>query len=260
MKIVIALLICLFFSLSSNAQDWAKARLAKSPRHQEWAKVKNGSRDVDCFIVYPEVKDKATAVLVISEVFGHTDWIRSMCDQIAEAGYIAIAPDLHSGKKYEDVNDAIKATYALPQKQVTGDLDAAAKYVLTLPSCNGKLLVAGFCWGGGQSFRYAAESAIHKKLGAAFVFYGPPPDKKIMQKIGCPVYGFYGENDNRITSTVQATEEQMKKLGKVYEPVIYKGAGHGFMRAGESPEGKPADKKARDDAWQRFRELLAKYK
>jgi carboxymethylenebutenolidase len=203
------------------------------------------------------VKDKATAVLVISEVFGHTDWIRDMCDQIAEAGYIAIAPDLHSGKKYEDVNDAIKATYALPQKQITGDLNAAAKYVLTLPSCNGKLVVAGFCWGGGQSFKYPASN---KNLQAAFVFYGPPPEKKEMSKINCPVYGFYGENDNRITSTVQATQEQMKKLGKVYEPVVYKDAGHGFMRSGESPEAKPGDKKARDDAWVRFKELLSKYK
>ncbi|MDB6057351.1 MAG: Dienelactone hydrolase-related enzyme [Verrucomicrobiales bacterium] len=257
MKSILTSITCLVVALSSNAQDWAKAKLAKSPRHPEWAKVTHGNRTIDCFIVYPEVKDKATTVLVISEVFGHTDWIRDMCDQVAEADYIAIAPDLHSGKKYEDVNDAIKATYALPAKQVTDDLNTAAKYALSLPSSNGKLVVAGFCWGGGQSFKYPVSN---KNVKAAFVFYGPPPEKKEMSKINCPVYGFYGGNDNRITSTVKPTEEQMKSLGKVYEPVVYEGAGHGFMRAGEAPDAKPADKKAHDEGWQRFKDLLGKYK
>jgi carboxymethylenebutenolidase len=247
----------LMVTASVNAQDWAKARLAKSPRHPEWTKLKHGSRTFDCFVVYPEVKEKATAVLVIPEVFGMTDWVRSAADEVAAAGYIAIVPDLWAGKQYQDVNDAIKATYALPEKQVTADLDAAAKYVLSLPSCNGQLVVAGFCWGGGQSFKYATHNT---KVKASFVFYGSPVDKKEMSKIKCPVYGFYGENDNRITSTVKSTEAQMKDLGKDYEPVVYEGAGHGFMRAGEAPDAKPADKKAHDEAWVRFKELLGKYK
>jgi carboxymethylenebutenolidase len=257
MKKIALFISCLLMVGSVHAQDWAKAKLAKSPRHPEWAKVKHGSRTIDCFIVYPEVKDKATAVLVIPEVFGMTDWVRNAADEIAAAGYIAITPDLWTGKQYSDVNDAIKATYALPEKQVTADLDAAAKYVLSLPSCNGHLVVAGFCWGGGQSFKYATHN---NKVKASFVFYGSPVDKKEMSKIQCPVYGFYGGNDNRITSTVSATEEQMKKLGKTYEPVTYEGAGHGFMRAGEAPDAKPDDKKAHDEAWQRWKELLAKYK
>src|SRR5438034_11770494 len=79
------------------AQDWAKARLEKSPRHGEWVKVQNGKREVKSFVVYPEVKNKATAVVVIHEIFGLTDWVRGVADQLAEAGYIAIAPDLLSG-------------------------------------------------------------------------------------------------------------------------------------------------------------------
>jgi len=253
----ITLLIALLLVVNSvHAQDWAKAKLAKSPRHPEWAKVKHGSRTIDCFIVYPEVKEKATAVLVVPEVFGMTDWVRSAADEVAAAGYIAIVPDLWSGKQYEDVNGAIKATYALPEKQVTADLDAAAKYVLSLPSCNGQLVVAGFCWGGGQSFKYATHNT---KVKASFVFYGSPVDKKEMAKIQCPVYGFYGGNDNRITSTVSSTTEQMKSLGKDYEPVTYEGAGHGFMRAGEAPDANEANKKAHDEAWQRWKELLKKY-
>src|SRR6266446_9188241 len=80
-------------AVTAPAQDWAKARLEKSPRHQEWVKVKHGPREVNCFIVYPEVKDKATAVLVIHEIFGLSEWVRGVADQLAEAGYIAIAPD-----------------------------------------------------------------------------------------------------------------------------------------------------------------------
>ena len=81
----------------ATAQDWAKARLEKSPRHGEWVKVQQGKREVNSFITYPEVKDKATAVIVIHEIFGLTDWARGVTDQLAEAGYIAIAPDLLSG-------------------------------------------------------------------------------------------------------------------------------------------------------------------
>src|SRR5690349_13953827 len=90
---------CIFGSLTApaQAQDWAKAVLEKSPRHMEWVKVSHDKRDVNCFIAYPEVKDKATAVIVIHEIFGLTDWVRTVADQLAEAGYIAIAPDLLSG-------------------------------------------------------------------------------------------------------------------------------------------------------------------
>src|SRR5262249_30583871 len=120
--------------------------------------------------------------------------------------------------------------------------------------CNGKLAVGGFCWGGGQTFRYATNN---KEVKAGFVFYGPPPDKEDLGRIQCPIFGFYGGNDNRITSTVSGTAEEMKKLGKKYEPVTYDKAGHGFMRAGEDPEDQnPANKKAHDQAWQRWKELL----
>ncbi len=264
MKISLAILLStLCFNLTAPAQDWAKARLEKSPRHMEWVKVKSGDREVNCFVVYPEVKDKATAVLVIHEIFGLTDWAREAADELAEAGYIAIAPDLLSGKapggggtaEMGGNDAAVKAVSALPPDQVTADLNAAADYAAKLPSCNGKLVVSGFCWGGGQSFRYAANN---KKLKAAFVFYGPPPDGDAMSKINCPVYGFYGGNDNRITSTLPKATEQMKQAGKTYEPVVYDGAGHGFMRGGESPDSRAADQKARAAAWKRWKELLGK--
>src|SRR5437899_1473244 len=149
----------LLAAVTSQAQDWAKARLEKSPRHLEWVKVKHGDREVTCFIAYPEVKDKATAVVVIHEIFGLSDWVRGVTDQLAEAGYIAIAPDLLSGTasggggtaELGSGDNVRKAIMSLPADQITADLNAVADYVKKIPSCNGKLAVAGFCWGGGQS-------------------------------------------------------------------------------------------------------------
>lgn len=251
--------------VSSLTQDWAKQKLEKSPRHQEWVKVKNGERTVNAFIVYPEVKNKATAVIVIHEIFGLTDWVRSVADQLAEAGYIAIAPDLLSGvgpngggsSAFTDRNGVGQAIRDLPPDQITGDLNAVADYLAKLPAANGKIAVGGFCWGGGQTFRFATN---RPSLKAAFVFYGGGPDtKEAIAKIKAPVYGFYGGNDARVNATIPKSQELMKEAGKTYDPVTYEGAGHGFMRAGEDPaDTNAANKKARDEAWVRWKNALKK--
>lgn len=248
--------------LPATAQDWAKARLEKSPRHLEWVKVKHGSREVNCFLAYPEVKDRATAVVLIHEIFGLTDWVRSVADQLAEAGYIAIAPDLLSGSAPGGGGtaelgggDAVrKAIAALPPDQITADLRAVVDHVAKLPACNGKVAVAGFCWGGSQAFRFATSAREPK---AFFVFYGSGPEAEAdLARIQAPVYGFYGGNDARVNATIPATRDAMKKLGKRFEPVIYEDAGHGFMRAGEAPDASEANRKARAEAWQRWKEIL----
>ena len=245
------------------AQDWARTNLEKSPRHQEWVKLTHGSREVQCFVVYPEVKDKATAIVMIHEIFGLSDWAREMADELAGAGYIVVAPDLLSGlgpngggsDAFANQSAVTKAVSMLPPEQVMADLNAAADYAAKIPACNGKVVVAGFCWGGGQAFRFAANN---QDVKAAFVFYGPPPNSDDMAKINCPVYGFYGGNDARVTATVPKATEQMKAAGKTYEPVTYDGAGHGFMRAGEAPDANDANKKARDAAFRRLLDLLKK--
>jgi len=279
-------------------QEWAKQRLAKSPRHQEWVKIKVGNREVNSFVVYPEINKKATAVVVIHEIFGMSDWVQQLTDELAEAGYIAIAPDLLSGMGPKgggtsdfDGNSVRQAIGALPPDQITADLNAVADYVSKLPGANGKVAVTGYCWGGSQSWRFATNRA---SLKAAFVFYGsapttpppnPAPDKTALARIGAPVYGFYGENDMRINATLTATSDAIKELKKTFDPVIYAGAGHGFMRSGEPNNPEPvapvpkgdeaADKKAaddyqkalttykanrkgRDDAWIRWKAILAK--
>ena len=259
---------------SASAQDWAKARIEKSPRHLEWVTVKHDGREVGCYVGYPEVKDKATAVIVIHEIFGLSDWARSVVDELADAGYIAIAPDLlwgagpKGGGTAELSSDQIGLKIrGLPADQITADLNAAADYVTKLDACNGKVAVIGFCWGGGQSFRYATNN---KNLKAAFVCYGTGPTEAAeISRIAAPVYGFYGGNDARVTSTTQKSIELMKAAGKKYEPAVYEGAGHGFMRAGEAPApaadaaekettAYAANKKAHDAAWTTVKEVLGK--
>ncbi|MEP6604095.1 MAG: dienelactone hydrolase family protein [Spartobacteria bacterium] len=245
-----------FIAHTLSAQDWAKPRLEKSSRHREYVDIKSGDRTIKAFVVYPESKDKTPVVLVIHEIFGLTDWVKSLCDQLAENGVIAICPDLLSGQAYpDDVDGAVKAISALPKPQVKADLDATAEYALTkIPSANGTLAICGFCWGGGWTFGYANENA---KLKGAYSFYGTAADSAdAVKNIACPVFGFYGENDARVNATIPKAEELMKAAGKKYEPVIYKGAGHGFMREGEMPNAGDANKKARDDAWARWKTLL----
>jgi carboxymethylenebutenolidase len=253
-KRIVFAVACLFLAQTLSAQDWAKARLEKSPRHGEWVDLKSGERTIKAFVVYPERKEKTPVVLVIHEIFGLTDWVRSVCDQLAENGVIAIAPDLLSGQTYPDLDGARKAISALPEKQVEADLDATAAYALKIPATNGTLAVCGFCWGGGWTFKYAN---LNPKLKAAYSFYGVAPDKASdVANIPCPIYGFYAENDERVDATIPKAKELMDAAGKKYEPVIYKGAGHGFMREGETPGANEANKKAHDDAWARWKKLL----
>jgi carboxymethylenebutenolidase len=251
-------------SMPSSAQEWALARLEKSPRHHEWVAVKYGNRTVHAFLAFPEVSGKAPAVVVIHENRGLTDWVRSVADQLAEAGYIAIAPDLLSGmapgggktSDFASGDAAREGISKLPPDQVTADLNAVADYVAKLPAANGKVAVAGFCWGGSQTFRFATNRA---NLAAAFVFYGTGPgDAEAIARIKSPVFGFYGGDDARVNATVPKSTELMKAAGKTFEPVTYEGAGHGFMRSGEEPGASGANRKARDEGWTRWKALLKK--
>lgn len=238
-------------------------RLENSPRHHEWVAVTHGEREVRSFLVYPEVSEKVPVVLVIHENRGLNDWARSMADQIAEAGYIALAADLLSGAgpdgggtdSFENSDAARTGIYGLDPDQVTADLKAAVAYAKKIPAGNGKVAVIGFCWGGSQTFRFSTNT---DEIEAAFVCYGSgPKEDEAYSRIKVPVYGFYGGNDNRVNATIEASKVVMFKHNKTYEPIIYEGAGHGFFRAGESPEASEANKKARDQGWERLKNLLA---
>jgi carboxymethylenebutenolidase len=264
MRKLLLSIIILTISPSAPAQESAKQRLEKSPRHHEWVAIKNGDRTVHAYLVYPETKSKAPAIVVIHENRGLNDWVRSVADQLAEEGFIAIAPDLLSGmapgggktSDFPDSDAARQGISKLPPDQVTSDLNAVTDHVIKLPAANKKVAVAGFCWGGSQTFRFATS---RPDLKAAFVFYGSAPDdKEAIAKIKSPVYGFYAGNDARINAGIPKAAEMMKEAGKKYEPVTYDGAGHGFMRAGEEPDASEANKRARAEAWVRWKALLKK--
>jgi carboxymethylenebutenolidase len=265
------LVLSALFALSLPAQDWARNDLAKSPRHQEWITVKHDGRSIETFVVYPESKSKTPVIVLIHEIFGLSDWVQSLADQVAEAGYIAVAPDLLSGmgpnggrtSSFSGQSAITDAVSHLDPSQVTADLQAVSDHALKLPASNGKIFVAGFCWGGGQTFRFATN---RPDLSGAFVFYGPPPfkpssneiDTAAVDRIKAPVYGFYAGNDARIDATIPAATVAMKAAGKRYEPVTYDGAGHGFMRAGQAPDANDANKKARAESWERWKAALKK--
>lgn len=254
-------------TLATQAAFAAENRLETSPRHLEWVKVPQGERQVNCFVAYPEVADKAHAVVVIHEIFGLTDWVRGVTDQLAEAGYIAIAPDFLSGMGPDGGGteslgggDGVRGAIGkLPKEQITADLNAVVDYVTQLPAADGTVSVGGFCWGGGQTFRFATNN---ENLKAGFVFYGSAPTEATeLARIHCPIYGFYGGKDARINATIPKTKEMMTEAGKMYEPVTYEDAGHGFMRQGEATtDTNDPNRKARDEAWQRWKSILGEMK
>lgn len=256
--ITISLLSCTY------GQDPFLQQLESSPRHHEWVQVSYQDRAVECFLVYPEVSGKAPVILLIHENRGLNNWARAMADDWAAAGYIVIAPDLLSGagpgggktSDFANEDDARTALYALAPDQVTNDLRAVLAYGKSIPAASGVTVVAGFCWGGSQSFRFATNS---DEMDAACVFYGSAPDDaEALARISVPVYGFYGGNDARVNATIEATEKHMKTAGKTYDYEIYEGAGHAYMRSGALPNADPANEKARNTSLSRFRTIMEK--
>ena len=235
-------------------EEGAKAVLETSPRHGEWAEVKVAGREapVKLWVVYPERKDKAPVVMVISEIFGMSDWIRAVADQLAKDGFIAIAPDFISGKgpggggtssvaTRDEIVALIRAV--TPDDQVA-ILNATREYALKLPAANGKIATVGFCWGGSASFNYATAQPA---LDAAVVFYGSSPAKEKLATIKAPVMGFYGGNDARVNASIPDADAEMKRLAKPFTAHIYDGAGHGFLRQQAGQDG--ANMKASEQAW-----------
>jgi carboxymethylenebutenolidase len=234
--------------------DDAVARLDASPRHGEWVKYVAAAGDsVLAWVAYPERSDEAPVVVVIHEIYGLSDWIRGVADQLAAEGFIAIAPDLLSGKGPEgggtesvDRQGAVALVRGLDRGEVKLRLDAAAEYAMSLPAGRSGFAVIGFCWGGSTSFRYATQQS---NLGAAVVFYGSSPATEALANVEAPVLGLYGGDDARVNSTIPAAEEEMNRLGKRYEYEIYEGAGHGFLSQQSGREG--ANMRATEMAWPR---------
>jgi carboxymethylenebutenolidase len=245
--------------------DAAGEQLKSSPRHSEWVDVKNGEgTPIKTFVVYPERKDKAPVVIVIHEIFGLSDWVRGVADQLAKEGFIAVAPDFLSGKGPNGGGSQELGSQGSTQaiRNVTPEdtvriLDAVRSYALTIPSGSGKVATIGFCWGGGTSFRYALNQPA---LNAAVSYYGPmPTDAAAYEKAQAPILGLYGGNDNRVNATIDPAKQELAKKHVRYEPHIFEGAGHGFLRQQTGSEQAPGNLKATQEAWPLTLEFLRKY-
>jgi carboxymethylenebutenolidase len=221
--------------------------------HGEWVFIKRGRDSVRAYVAYPERKTKAPAVIVIHEIFGLTDWERTVADRLAKEGYVAILPDLLSSKHGitpADPDSGRKLVGQLEPERVTADLNAVYAYINGLPAvARDQVGTIGFCWGGGQSFRYATENP---NLRAAVVAYGPAPDKAAMKRIKAPVLGIYGENDERINANLPDVTAAMQSAGKTFMSEVYPGTGHGFLKPGRQGYDTPE----RDKAWIRILEFF----
>ena len=226
-------------------------RLVTSPRHGEWVMIRTGPSDsVRAWVVYPERSTKAPVVVVIHEIFGLSTWIRGVADQLAADGFIAIAPDLLTGKG-ELQGDTLPAKVAtsvistLKPGDVQRQLEAVGKYGMSLPAALPKYGVVGFCWGGGTSFAHAVAAPAN--LDAAVVYYGTSPATAQLANVTAPVLGLYAGNDARVDATIPPADSAMKAMHKTYEPHVFAGAGHGFLRA--QPDSSGANTRATVEAW-----------
>jgi carboxymethylenebutenolidase len=258
----------------------AADRLAKSPRKGEFVTITVGGTPMRTWVVRPQGNARAPVVVVIQEIFGLSDWIRGVADQLAADGFIAVAPDLLAGRgpnggdstSIANQQEMMKTTLSLAPTDVVARLKAAREYGLKLPQSNGKSATVGFCFGGNQSFLMAVEEP---SLNAAVVYYGTAPaapaaagaapaaappagggrggapapfvPADTVANIKAPVLGLYGAEDPRIVNSIAPTEAKMKQLGKTYEPHIFEGAQHGFLRAQTAANG--ANMKATQQAW-----------
>ena len=233
--------------------------LDSSPRHGEWASYEAGEGDsVQAWVTYPQRSGPAPVVIVIHEIYALTDWIRAVADQLSAEGFIAIAPDLLSGKapggggsESVDRQGAVRLIRELDPGEVTRRLKAAAAYGTALPSASSSVGVMGFCWGGSTSFRVATE---WPELEAAGVYYGSSPPTETLSAVEAPVLGLYGGNDARVNATIPDARAAMERLGNSYEVNVYDGAGHGFLRQQSGQDG--ANLEASRRAWGRTIEFL----
>jgi carboxymethylenebutenolidase len=246
---------------------WAKAQLDSSPRHAEWVDIKASSgAPIKAFVVYPERKDKAPVVIVIHEIFGLTDWVRGVADQLAKEGFIAVAPDLlsgmgpnHGGSQELGEQGSTRAIGALKDDDKIRILNDVRAYALTIPASSRKTATIGFCWGGGTSFLYALHQP---ELNAAVSYYGPMPgDESGYADVHpkAPILGLYAGNDNRVDAGIPLAKTELAKLHATYDPHVFDGAGHGFLRGQGGSPNAPGNMKATEEAWPLTLAWLRKY-
>lgn len=196
-------------------------------------------------------RKQAPTVLVIHEVFGLNDHIKSIADRIALEGFNALAPNFFARAAEPppadstDVAAIRKAANSIPIEAAIGDMQAGLDYLKTMKDVRSRFASVGFCMGGGYSYQLATHS---KDLAGAVIFYGRTP-LELVPEVSCPILGNFGSLDQGIPpAKVKEFEDALKKAGKEADIKIYEGARHGFFND-TRPEAYNAQAAA--DAWQR---------
>ena len=239
----------------------AVQRLNSSPRHGEWVMIPTATDSIRAWVVYPERSTPAPVVLVVHEIFGLTNWIRAVADQLAADGFIAIAPDLMTASDLpvdsagDPVREQATATIrTLDPADYQPQLVAIGEWGMALPAASDSYGIVGFCWGGSASFRHAVESA---SVDAAVVYYGSSPASDLLARVSAPVLGLYAGDDQRVNATVPPADSAMKQLGKAYDYHMFDGSGHGFLRQQDGRDG--ANMAATRQAWPLTIEFFRKH-
>jgi carboxymethylenebutenolidase len=280
------------FPPSNNA---APARLAASRNHAEWVMIPWGDGKTDslaAWIVYPPTANaKSPVIVVVHEIFGLTAWVRSVADQAANDGFIAIAPDLMSrvrgGASFDSIrsDSATRIQRGVPAADKAAGIIASARYAMSQPSAAQKYGVIGYCWGGSSVFIHAVHGGT-AGYGGGVAFYGAPytsappaaaggapaggpptpasPNADSLKKINKPIMLLNGSKDARIGAMMPAIDSIMKSAGKDYVGINYEGAVHGFLRAQDDHKATPdpveeaANVAATKDAWPRMLAFMRK--
>lgn len=249
-------------SLPPGTDAFVKAALETSPRHAEWVDIRMADgTSIKSWVVYPESKSKTGVVIVIHENRGLNDWARAVADQLAEDGFIAIAPDMLSamgpggGNTDSIQGDQVSAVLGtLTNDEANRRIDAVRTYAIQIPAANGRVGIVGFCWGGGRVFQYAVHQPA---INAAVVYYGPAPaDPVLLDRVAAPMLGLFGEDDARVNTTVNAALQILNKDRKRLAAHMFPGAGHGFLR---QQFGREANLKAAERAWPMTLGFLREY-
>jgi carboxymethylenebutenolidase len=235
----------------------------------------SGEHPIPAYLAQPKGAAHG-AVIVIHEVWGLSDHIKSVADRVAAAGYIALAPNLLSqtdieAKATPELQQALfdpeRRSQIQPQlrelmaplqdpafgAQTATALKACFEYLYELPAAKQRVAVMGFCFGGTYSFTLAT---LEPRLKAAIAFYGHSHhNTEELMRIACPVLALYGETDERLISGLGDLTEQMQAAGVDFTSHVYPDCGHAFFNDSNPYAYNAA---AAKDAWKRTLELLAK--
>ncbi len=215
----------------------------------------------------PAGKTGLPVVLVLSEIFGVHEYIADTARRFAKAGYLAIAPELFvrqgDAQSYGEMAKLMSEVIAkVPDEQVMGDLDAAAVWAAANGGDAGKLGVTGFCWGGRQTWLYAAHNP---RVKAGVAWYGrlvgepsalaPRHPVDVAAQLKAPVLGLYGEADtgipldtvDKMKAALAKAAESGNAAAKASQFVLYPEAPHAF-HADYRPSFR---KEAAEDGWKR---------